>query len=190
MNSISIIAGELKGKKIPFNSNKFKANITSQKVKGAVFSMLGEYLYSKTFLDLFACSGQIGLEALSRGAELVVFNERDKKRYQFIKDYVSQIHYEKKIMLLNVSASRIPSILQEKNIQIDYIYIDPPYRKNDTIVSVYYTLMKLIEDSHILRQDGSIIIQHFKKSKLDDSIGIFQKQITKIYGTTVLSLYR
>src|SRR3990172_4106761 len=89
MSRIRIIAGGLKGRVIPFSNKKFDdADITPQKVKGAVFSMIGEWLEGKGFLDLYAGSGQIGLEALSRGADPVVLNEPDARRFHFITSYL------------------------------------------------------------------------------------------------------
>ena len=74
-----IIAGEFKGRRIPFNNRKYgNARVTSDFVKKAVFSSLGEILCGKYFLDLFSCSGQIGLEACSRGAQVVI-NEPDRR---------------------------------------------------------------------------------------------------------------
>ena len=95
MKTIRVIGGSLKGKNIPFDNNKYdQADISPQKIKGAVFSILGEELSGQIFLDLFAASGQIGIEACSRGAEKVVFNELEKKRYFFIKNIISNFGLE------------------------------------------------------------------------------------------------
>jgi 16S rRNA (guanine(966)-N(2))-methyltransferase RsmD len=103
--TVRIISGTLRGKVIPFlNSRYGDADITSQKVKGALFSMLGEHLNGKVFVDLFSGSGQIGVEALSRGADLVVFNESDRSRFRFIKDFADAIRTENNSIILNMMA--------------------------------------------------------------------------------------
>ena len=85
-----IISGTLKGRTIPFNSRRFgNARITSGRVKEAVFSILGTDLSGKRFLDLFAGSGQIGFEAYSRGAH-VVMNDFDRRRHGLIQGLVDQ----------------------------------------------------------------------------------------------------
>ena len=105
MSTIRVIGGSLKGRKIPFDNKKFKnADITTQKVKGAVFSMLGEDLYGTAFLDLYGGSGQIGLEALSRGSRIVIINEKDKERYEFLKSFIYGVDKMIPVMLLNLSA--------------------------------------------------------------------------------------
>ena len=79
-----VIAGRLKGRRIPFNNRRFgNARVTSGRVKEAVFSMLGTELQGLRFLDLFAGSGQMGLEAFSRGCDAVM-NELDRPRHAFL----------------------------------------------------------------------------------------------------------
>ena len=102
-----VISGTLKGITIPFDNDKYdNANATPQKVKEALFSILGDDLIGKSFLDLYACSGQIGIEALSRGAELVVFNEIDIRRYHFIKSQIEKRNLTENTLFFRYHAFR------------------------------------------------------------------------------------
>lgn len=190
MSGIRVIAGEMKGRLIPFNNRKFDdADITPQKVKGALFSMIGEWLHGRGFLDLFAGSGQIGIEALSRGADPVVFNETDKKRHQFIKSYLEGIGLDRIPLVLSLPADKALGFLKSKGQNFDYIYIDPPYVKIKEGVSSHHLIVRAIADSGILSGNGGIIIQHFSRNAMDKEIGPYYLRMTKIYGNTALSVY-
>ncbi len=190
MGSVRVIAGTLKGRLIPFENRKFDdADITPQRVKGALFSMIGEWLYDKGFLDLYAGSGQIGIEALSRGASPVVFNETDIKRHHFIKSYCAAIGIEPMPLVLNLTAERALGFLKSKGFVFHYIYLDPPYEKVREGVPLHQDIIQGIADSGILAPDGSIILQHFSRNIMDEAIVPCRLATTKIYGKTALSVY-
>ncbi len=190
MSGIRVIAGELKGRVIPFDNRKFDdADITPQKVKGAVFSMIGEWLNGRGFLDLFAGSGQIGIEALSRAADPVVFNETDSKRQRFIKSYLDGIGLKPAPLVLNLSAERALAFCKSKGYAFDYIFLDPPYVKSKTGVSLHHEIMTAIAGTGTLSEHGEIIIQHFSGNAMDEEVGPYRLKATKIYGKTALSVY-
>ncbi|MBP7736660.1 MAG: RsmD family RNA methyltransferase [Spirochaetes bacterium] len=190
MAGVRVIAGKLKGRLIPFDNRKFDdADITPQRVKGALFSMIGEWLYEKGFLDLYAGSGQVGLEALSRGADPVVFNDTDIKRHQFIKSYCAGIGIEPMPMILNLTTERALAFLKLKRYIFHYIFLDPPYEMVRAGVLLHHDLIQGIADSGILAGDGSIILQHFSRNIMDEAIGPCRLETTKIYGKTALSVY-
>ncbi len=190
MGSIRVIAGGMKGRVIPFNNLKFDdADITPQRVKGALFSMIGEWLFGRGFLDLFAGSGQIGIEALSRGGDPVVFNETDSKRFHFIKSYLEGLNLEKIPLVLNLSAERAMAFLKSKGHTFDFIYLDPPYVMAKDGVAYHHEVVCSIADAGILSETGEIIIQHFSGNAMDDEIGHYHLKTNKIYGKTALSVY-
>lgn len=185
-----ITAGRLRGRSIPFLNRKYgDADITPQKVKEALFSMLGEQLQARPFLDLFACSGQIGLEALSRGAEPVILNEVDKRRFLFIRSLVIEWGMEDKTLVRNFRARQCVRYLQSKGIRAGYIFIDAPYIKEKGPVSYYNDLLIFISESDILEKDTIIIIQHYSKNTLPETAGSLALRETRDYGTTSLSFY-
>ena len=192
MNSgtVKIISGTLRGKKIPFLNSKYgDADITSQKVKGALFSMLGERLYGKVFVDLFSGSGQIGFEAISRGAQEVIFNEADRSRFSFIKEFASSLHADIKPLFLNMKAADALRYVSGKGIKADIIFIDPPYEKIKGEAESYGSIINVIEECGIMAAGGVVIIQHFSKNVLHESYGSFSLVSCKKYGTTTLSVY-
>lgn len=188
--TVRIISGTLRGKVIPFlNSRYGDADITSQKVKGALFSMLGEHLNGKVFIDLFSGSGQIGVEALSRGADLVVFNESDRSRFRFIKDFADAIRTENNSIILNMMAEDALKYISARGIKADIIFVDPPYEKVKGTAYSYSSIIEIIGETGVSEKDGIIVIQHFTSNILPERCSVFTRSSIKKYGTTSISLY-
>ncbi|MFC1669752.1 RsmD family RNA methyltransferase [Spirochaetota bacterium] len=191
MSTIRVVSGILKGKRIPFDNKKFNnADITTQKVKGAVFSMLGDDLSGTAFMDLYGGSGQMGIEALSRGSRVVIINEKDKERYNFLKSFIKEIDEYSQVMLLNLSDYKCLRFLYNRCFQMEYIYVDPPYHKSRSKVTKYYEILGRIKKNDALSGDGIIIVQHYSSNILDEKIDCYKKIKSNEYGNTTISLYR
>ena len=140
---MKVIAGIFRGRVIPFSNKKFNnADITPQKIKGALFSILGEDLAGKWFMDLYACSGQVGMEAVSRGAAVVLFNEIDKKRYTFIKTLVEDWDCKENTIVLSMPANRCIRYAGSREYLFDIIFCDPPYDKKGSGRYLYGKLLR------------------------------------------------
>lgn len=190
MEGIRIIAGSLRGRVIPFSNRRYDdADITPQKVKGAIFSMIGECLQGRSFLDLYAGSGQIGIEALSRGAVPVVLNEMDPARFRFICSCVEKFGPLPAAAVLNLPASRALELLHDRGSRFDYIFLDPPYRKSNDEQDPYRAIIEKAGSLELLAPGGEIIVQHYYENTPDETIGRFSARSIKRYGTTSLSVY-
>lgn len=188
--TVRIISGLMKGKVIPFNADKFNdAEITPQKVKGALFSILGENLGGKTFIDLYSGSGQIGFEALSRNCSLAVFNEKDRSRFEFIKNFIIQGGYSDRSVILNLHANSALKYLTDRGIKADIVFLDPPYDKGKGATGFYDPILGNICKSGIIKENSEIIIQHFSANELPELFGNLIKTDIKKYGSTSLSIY-
>ncbi len=189
--TIRIIAGSMRGRAIPFDNKKFSdADVTPQKVKGALFSMLGEGLYGKFFVDLFSGSGQMGMEALSRNCSSVVFCEKDKERFTFIKKTVHAAGLAEKSVLLNMDYESALKSISASGIKAHIVFIDPPYAKSGEEVHQYSRILENISNSGILADDAIAAVQHFSGNILPEKISRFSRSSLKKYGTTSISFYR
>ena len=187
---MKVIAGIFRGRVIPFSNKKFNnADITPQKIKGALFSILGEDLSGKWFMDLYACSGQVGMEAVSRGAAIVLFNEIDKKRYSFIKNLVEDWGCSDSTIILSMPAHRCIRYAGSREYLFDILFCDPPYDKKGSGRHLYRKLLSEIHDSAILKREGVLILQHFSKNVVPEKEGDLELVRTKNYGTSSLSEY-
>jgi 16S rRNA (guanine966-N2)-methyltransferase len=191
MIKVRVIAGSLRGRTIPFSISKYDdADITPQKVKEALFSIIGEDLYGKSFLDLYAGSGQVGIEAISRGADPVILNEYDGKRFHFIKSFLEGINISAEILLYNMHSFRLLKLLGKRERRADFIFIDIPYIKVKEKVNKYDEVISRIQRNGILKKGGLIVIQHYAKNRMSEKSGNFLLTHTKTYGTSCLSFYR
>ncbi|MDP6038606.1 MAG: RsmD family RNA methyltransferase [Candidatus Latescibacteria bacterium] len=182
-----IIAGEFKGRNIPFNNKKQgNARVTSDFVKKAVFSSLGEVLPGKRFLDLFSCSGQIGLEACSRGAQ-VVMNEPDRKRSRFIAQLLAEWNLQDRIMLHSMPAEKLLPQLAHNHHTFDIVYLDPPYHEHFNDLPAVVAFLHRIIETPILKPNAHIVVQHATSIHLPDIAFNMAKQ--KKYGDTTVSIF-
>jgi 16S rRNA (guanine966-N2)-methyltransferase len=185
-----VISGKFKSKEIPFENEKFdNANATPQKIKKAVFSILGEDITGKSFLDLYACSGQMGIEALSRGADFVVFNEIDKSRFHFIKSVIADLNQNNNVLSLNFHSYRCMRYCESKEYKFDCIFIDAPYLLLKSGQDQYEMILKELNKYDIFKESGKIIIQHPSKTRINPDYPYYKYSGTKKYAKNSLTIF-
>lgn len=135
---------------------------TSDKIKETLFNMLQQDVPGCYFLDLFAGSGQIGLEALSRGAEYAVFVENSKKAAKCIEDNIVFTKFDKVSKLLTMDARSALSMLEGKY-QFDIIFMDPPYNKD-----LEKEILAYLANSKLLKEDTIIIVEASEQTDFSD----------------------
>jgi len=126
-NSVRITGGDLKGKKIPFN---FKSSLrpTSSKLREVLFNWMQFEIHNLKCLDLFAGTGSLGIEAISRGAHNTVFIESNKKNYLMLKSSIDELKINDKSMILFKDGL---AWIKENNLSdFDLIFLDPPFNEN------------------------------------------------------------
>lgn len=184
-----IITGKYRGRSIPFYNKKFhNADVTTDKVKEALFSMIDNLIDGANFLDLFSCSGQIGFEAISRGAGFVAFNEIDMKRYSAINEYL-EIMENEKFISINKNYKSAMKFFESKEYKFDILFLDPPYNKKNRDSAIYKEIFEELSCYNILEKNAVIIIQHFRKNDLPETFMNFEMIKHKKYGNNCLSVY-
>jgi 16S rRNA (guanine(966)-N(2))-methyltransferase RsmD len=148
---------------------------TLDRVKESFFNQVGPGLEGLTFLDLFAGSGSMGIEALSRGAETVVFVEPNLEAQRIIMQNLEKCRMtgdSPRWVLLKSPALAGLKTLKERNLSFDLIYVDPPFADD-----LYETTLLGLSPSGILRQDAIIVAEHFHKTVLQtnyDKLGFYK----------------
>jgi 16S rRNA (guanine966-N2)-methyltransferase len=154
------------------------------RVKQALFSTLEPLRESCEFLDLFAGSGSVGIEALSRGVATCTFVERDARCVQIIKENLRALGFYDQATVMRAYVRSGLQRLDKGARQFDLIFIGPPYGQN----LAHQTLIQLAQLS-VLRQDGIIIAQTGRREKLDDRYGDLELLRSRSYGDTTLQFY-
>ena len=168
--SIRIIGGRNKSYRIVFNSTP-ALRPTTDRAKETLFSWLQFEIENKSCLDLFAGTGGLGLEALSRGAKHVTFVEREKNLYKNILKNINHLGYQDKIQA--VCSDYIKWIKANKR-KFDYIFLDPPFDQIE-----YKGLLRTIYQSNALKGDGKIFLESSKHTdlKLNNDQNILKDKI-------------
>ena len=183
-----IITGALKGRIIPFNPHRSgQIRLTSSLLKEAVFSMLGPELDGLNFLDLCAGCGQVGFEALSRGARTAM-NEPDKRRYALLQGLQREWRLEG-LELYHMKAQVLIPWLEDRGRRFDLVYVDPPYEALLNNVPLSLALLQLLGAGALVAEKGWCFIQHQRDLELPPEAGRLQRQRQRDYGQTTLSLY-
>ena len=174
-----IITGSVKGKRLltPKGEN---TRPTSDRVKEGIFSVIQFDIEGRTVLDLFAGSGQMGIEALSRGAECAVFVDNSRDSIEIIKKNLQNTELGTKSRILQ---SDYISFLSGKGEQFDIAFLDPPY-ENGLLFKALTALPQR------MKQTGMVICEHPSTETLPDKIESFIKQKTYRYGNTSVTIYR
>jgi 16S rRNA (guanine(966)-N(2))-methyltransferase RsmD len=183
VTKMRIISGSCKGRKLKAVPGK-STRPTADKMKETIFNWIGPYFDGGLGLDLFAGSGGLGLEALSRGFSRMIFVDHDKYAIQTVKENVSLCNFQDQCEVYQNDAHRALRAVAKRGLQFDAIFIDPPYQKQ-----IITALLKEIDKRSLLKDSGYTICEHAPEAKLPDSVGKLQ-QIKQIhYGMSSLSLY-
>lgn len=126
---------------------------TTDKTKETLFNVMQFDVPGSYFLDLFAGSGQIGLEALSRGAQYAVFVENSRKAAACIEDNIKFTKFDKQSKLLTTDAVTAVRTLEGKY-KFDIVFMDPPYNKD-----LEKEVLTALADSDILKEDALIVVE-------------------------------
>ncbi len=180
-----IIAGKFKGRRLKMLKG-LQIRPTSDRVREALFSILGDMVEGSRVLDLFAGSGALGLEALSRGAEEVVFVEKDRDARAIIRDNITALAMDASCEVIPGDYRNILKRLGNKGSSFDLILADPPYQ--DTETGTAENLLSLIVEFGTLRKNGLVVIEHSRRVKInipDSSWKIIQ---IKRYGRSCLTM--
>lgn len=175
-----IITGKHKGKRLK-QLKGTETRPTSDKVKESIFQIIGPYFDGGICLDLFAGSGSLGLEAISRGMEKVIFIEKNPKAVKIVHENVEGLKLnDKQVEVYRNDASRALNVLQKRELKFDLIFVDPPYGKlNDKDI-----IIAIIEND-LLNDNGLIYYEYDPSTKhsIDDDRLTIVKEIN--YGTTI-----
>ena len=174
-----VIAGEAKGMRLKSPSG-LNIRPTADRVKEALFSMIGSSIVDAVFVDLYAGSGAIGIEAISRGAESCIFVDNNKKSISLIKQNLAITKFENRGRVICADIKKAIKQLEEKDCKADIVFLDPPYN----IVELQ-SIIEFILNSSILKEDGLVIVEH-DRNNIGWTVSLaLTKQ--KKYGDTYLS---
>lgn len=155
---------------------------TSSKVRQAIFDILGERILDADFLDLYAGTGAVGIEALSRGAKRAVFVERNARRAALISRYVEEFGFRERAVVVR---DRADSFLKKTGHRFDIAFVDPPYASDEL-----GTVLAMMDGRNVIASDGTVIVEHSSRNKAADTLKNLIWIRTYKYGDSALTLYK
>ena len=178
---MKILGGALKGRNFYMPAG---CRPTQDVVRKALFDILGQDMTGLTVLDVFAGSGAVGLEALSRGAKFCTFIEKEPKHARITEENADLLGLEAYEVLLQDGFAGIKSLAGQKR-HFDIVFVDPPYGRQ-----LAKKALKTLNGYDIVHAHSTVIIQHDKAEALTESEGSLRLFRTKKQGSTLLSFYK
>ncbi|RSJ70862.1 Ribosomal RNA small subunit methyltransferase D [Streptococcus oralis] len=154
---------------------------TSDKVRGAIFNMIGPYFEGGRVLDLYAGSGGLSIEAVSRGMSSAVLVERDRKAQAVITENIQMTKEVGKFQFLKMDAERA---LEQVSGPFDLIFLDPPYAKEQIVADI-----EKMAERNLFSQEVMVVCETDKSVELPEEIACLGIWKEKIYGISKVTVY-
>lgn len=154
---------------------------TTDKVKGAIFNMIGPFFDGGRVLDLFSGSGSLAIEAVSRGMDEAVLVERDRRAQAIIQENIKMTKSEQQFTLLKMDANRALEQLAGK---FDLVLLDPPYVKEEIVKNI-----RILDERDLLSEDVMLVCETDKSVDLPEEIASFGIWKQKTYGISKVTVY-
>lgn len=177
-----IIAGKCKGTRLLVAQRDTRPS--SDRLKGSLFNSLFQNCFNQVWLDLYAGSGAIGLEALSRNAKHVFFNDQSKEAYKSIQQNIEKCSMTSQSSLYHLDAIDMIRMLNNQKREMDVIFLDPPYDVNIEDV------LQELQQSYLVKNNTMLVIEQRKDAQaylLDESYTMIKE---KVIGQSLYRVYQ
>ena len=179
-----IISGEARGRKL-FAPQGLNTRPTADRVKESVFNILGRRVVGARVLDLFAGSGALALECISRGAAFAALVDQDRGAAAVIEKNIALLRCAERTLLINMDWRRALKQLQGHRFSL--VFLDPPYK----MVESYGQVAQALKADGLLENDAALVMEHSREVSLEGRLGqgfeIFDK---RVYGESAVSFVR
>jgi 16S rRNA (guanine(966)-N(2))-methyltransferase RsmD len=187
-----------------FRSRRLKAvgslalRPTSDQLRETLFNVLGADVSGSTFIDCYAGTGAVGIEALSRSARRVMFIEKDRRTSTLLRANlallgVEPIHTQGGVTeteILAMDAAHGLLKLSQRNLRADFLFADPPYDDVDLCVAGIERASNVKNNSHLLAPGALVVIEHRSRKVLPEALGSLMKTRILKQGDSSLSFFR
>lgn len=172
-----VITGKYKGRKLVAPQGETRP--TLDRTKETLFNILSPRLADCVFVDLFAGSGQIAIEALSRGARRAVLCDNDRRAREAITQNFAKIGMEPELTCCDYT--QCLAALSEK---ADVVFVDPPY-----LSGVYENVLRIVSENDLLAPDGVVVCEHLSSMRLPDRVGKLAAFDVRKIGNVTFAFY-
>jgi 16S rRNA (guanine966-N2)-methyltransferase len=178
---LRIISGRLKGKRL-HSVQGLTIRPTADRLRESIFNILSFRVHNAVVLDLFAGTGALGIEALSRGAESAVFVDNNPEAVSLIERNITSCSFDKHARIIRWDIKKNLNCLKSAKKAYDLVFLDPPYNQN----RVKPTLFNL-EQTRSLEKGARIVVEHSPLETIPEDLFMFEIEDQRRYGKTVVS---
>lgn len=179
-----ILRGMAKGRKLAAVKTK-GIRPTRDNVKESIFSMIQGHVEGKTVLDLFAGTGNLGLEALSQGAKKAIFVEKDRTCLRALMRNTDLCGLQGRTEIISLDAEVALRVLRRRTEKIDLVFIDPPYGSGYVDKS-----LRFINAHDMVNEGGIVVVEHSSAETPADQWKRVSLRKRKQHGDTVISIFQ
>jgi 16S rRNA (guanine(966)-N(2))-methyltransferase RsmD len=177
-----IVGGDARGRRLKAPPSD-RIRPTSDRIREAIFDLLGPGPYSGSALDLFAGTGALGIEALSRGFETAVFVEKDRIALGLIRENLARCGYEDRCRVEEKEVLRFLEVM-DAAAPFNLVLLDPPYKKQ-----LVAGCLERLARSRWMSDDGRIVCETERDLELPGRVETFERAKHKRYGDTSVHVY-
>ncbi len=181
-----IISGRLKGRPVAAPKGR-SLRPTSDLVKETLFNMIGPQVQDALMLDLFAGTGNVGIEALSRGAAQAVFVEKEKRHVLCLSENIRECKIRQQSTVYHGDANKALLSFHKQQMRFDLAFLDPPYRQTNMLSDILGRMLKL----SLMAASGLLVVEHTHTFTPPTEPGYgFSLTKYRCIGDTTLSFYQ
>lgn len=178
-----IIAGTRKGRKLqPIKGRSIRP--TSDRIRESVFNIIGMAVGDASVLDLYAGTGAMGIEALSRGAAFAVFAEKSPYALQTIRRNIAHLDFTDRVLIVREDILKGLSLIETLGRRFNIVFMDPPYR-SDCVAKT----LSFLSGADIFFSDARVIAEHGVAETIPEIVGNLGLYDQRKYGKTMVSFY-
>jgi len=177
-----IVAGSARGRRLvaPAGSS---TRPTSDRIRESIFNILGQRFDGGAVLDLFAGSGAMGLEALSRGADRAVLVERDRQAAAICEQNARSLGFEDRVEILRADVPDALRTLSRRATRFDLVFLDPPYAEGPG------PTLALLGAGELLAPEGRVVAEHARREPPDAAYATLVRTDLRTFGEPAVSFY-
>lgn len=180
--TMRVTGGLLRGRRLRV-AGSTRLRPTSDRVRGAIFSILGpDACVGAKVLDLYAGTGMLGIEALSRGAESAVFVEVDSTLVRRMRDNLREMSVNKRALVVR---GKVERVLDDLDGGYDLVFADPPYRDE-----VWDELMDRLGKRELVSAEGAVVVEYRQGTAMAETYGTLVRETRRRYGDSGIAVYR
>jgi 16S rRNA (guanine966-N2)-methyltransferase len=179
-----VIAGKYRSRRLK-GPGKLRLRPTSDRLRETLFNILGPSVEDSLFVDLYAGTGAIGIEAISRGARETIFVESHPAGVQLVRQNLEALRIRSGVDVIEADAVKGLKNLAARHLVADFIFLDPPYEGEE-----HLRVLEFLDESHLVAPYGLVIVEHHRSMELPERFDRLEFTRLLEQGDAALSFYR